>query len=1273
MSSIYPPSPQAVPEHFTNPSASYKRHAWLAVGALLLFLCLYLALAGWFSWKAWWLIRYGTSTGSDPLGTFAIGLCCAFLAFFMIKGLFFVSRGGEPEDIEVKLADEPQLFAFLNQLADETGAPRPHRVFLSPRVNAAVFYDLSLLNLIFPSKKNLEIGLPLINLLTLGEFKAVLAHEFGHFAQRSMAVGRWVYISQQIASYLIRKRDGVDKFLQAMGSIHLALTAVAWVMNLIVWSIRALIESVFHVVLLAQRALSREMELQADRVSVSVTGSDALINALYRTSTAEETWDRALDFANQQLAQDKAVEDLFAVQSRLLVILRKVRMEPDYGQLPAQAGDSAAQRLFKAEMAQPSRMWSTHPLNHEREIHAKSIYIPAALDDRSSWLVFANPIATKRELSEHLIRHLEKKPPIVPIVLSLTALELEYDRVYHHTRYRGIYLGRFLARAASEPSQLYDTPLPEQPEPAALYPTSLQTLLQDWRELEKDKALLNAIQQGQAKAHGGVLRYHGEEIEHKQLPKLLADLERRIQANQSQLQVHDRQCRSHALRSAQLLSQGWESHLRSLGAVLHYSEHSLANLADLYGVLNNTLAVTTAAGPARKKGATRIIEAAQELHAAMLAISQQRHTLQLQDPLASSLPKKNWNDSLGNFDLITPALENINEWIRVIDGWYKSMANALDHLRQHALEQLLLTENQVLQLWAKPSEAPPAPAVHQTPKNYAILLPGQERKRQTQLSLWARFQRADGPVAAVARLSVALGVVGSVVGLGGSLGSASLTIYNGLARPVLVKVGTQERQVPATSFVDLTIEPNATLDIQAHSLNGHLIERFSAKAQPSRHQIYNVASASPIIEWTASYGSAAAVPDRLRGTERWFGSDADVIFSEPPKSISSKSGSGTRLVLAAVNANNPMAALDMLSKSNTSTVAQLVSTHARWDEASSGQTLAWLHLASSQPGFEAVLASRLKENPTEMLALRLEQDRPGANREQVCTRHQTMAAKNPNNADLKYLIIRCLQDNNAKDAAFDAGYREYPQHPWFAYASGYTLAGNKAWDQALSAWKVAMNEPSLRDSLSLDSARLRRLQAPEGSADLRDLLPQSQQLRSLIQLETGQELDAQHPLLAYTELAKGRLAEALSKASNSPDLRDTMMRLVATADGAQAQWLNAATALPIVSSSGKASPVVIHEMAVRLKAKQGIDWANYGFAFDSYGAENKLRLQRFVSLLQQSNTDVQALESSLQGSQPDLRGIAYWLGHVALGSNAPPHWAVQAKRLLFVGERSYIK
>ena len=117
----------------------------------------------------------------------------------MLKAIFFVKHGSGVDDIEITPEQQPELFGFMDRLADEAGAPRPHRVFLSPRVNAAVFYDLSILNLVIPSRKNLEIGLGLVNVLTLGELKAVLAHEFGHFAQRTMAVGRWVYVAQQIA------------------------------------------------------------------------------------------------------------------------------------------------------------------------------------------------------------------------------------------------------------------------------------------------------------------------------------------------------------------------------------------------------------------------------------------------------------------------------------------------------------------------------------------------------------------------------------------------------------------------------------------------------------------------------------------------------------------------------------------------------------------------------------------------------------------------------------------------------------------------------------------------------------------------------------------------------------------------------------------------------------------------------------------------------------------------------------------------------------------
>ena len=180
------------------------------------------------------------------------------------------------------------MFEFLYRLADEAGAPRPHRVFLSGRVNAAVFYDLTLLNLLFPSKKNLEICLALVNGLTLGELKAVLAHEFGHFRQGSMAVGRWVYVAQQVATHIIQERDILDRFLLGLSRFDIRIAWIGWILRLIVWALRAILDTAFSLVVLAQRSLSREMEFHADLVSVSLTGSDALVHALHRLHAADD-------------------------------------------------------------------------------------------------------------------------------------------------------------------------------------------------------------------------------------------------------------------------------------------------------------------------------------------------------------------------------------------------------------------------------------------------------------------------------------------------------------------------------------------------------------------------------------------------------------------------------------------------------------------------------------------------------------------------------------------------------------------------------------------------------------------------------------------------------------------------------------------------------------------------------------------------------------------------------------------------------------------------
>ena len=155
------PAPLSVPRNLAAPSPGYRRRVALALVALLSFIAVYLALTGWFVWSAYRMVA-GAITGNGHEGAVFLALPLAFFGLFMLKALFFRDKADNTREIEINAATEPRLFAFLHQIADQAGAPRPHRVFLSGRVNAGVFYDFSILNLVFPSRKNLDIGLGLL-------------------------------------------------------------------------------------------------------------------------------------------------------------------------------------------------------------------------------------------------------------------------------------------------------------------------------------------------------------------------------------------------------------------------------------------------------------------------------------------------------------------------------------------------------------------------------------------------------------------------------------------------------------------------------------------------------------------------------------------------------------------------------------------------------------------------------------------------------------------------------------------------------------------------------------------------------------------------------------------------------------------------------------------------------------------------------------------------------------------------------------------------------
>lgn len=113
------------------------------------------------------------------------------LFLWMILRALWV-RIDPPEGTEVEARQAPELFTMIDALRRQLGAPRFHHVLVTEGFNAGVVQSPRL-GILGWHRNYLLIGLPLMKSLSVEQFKAVLAHEFGHLAKGHGRVSNWFY------------------------------------------------------------------------------------------------------------------------------------------------------------------------------------------------------------------------------------------------------------------------------------------------------------------------------------------------------------------------------------------------------------------------------------------------------------------------------------------------------------------------------------------------------------------------------------------------------------------------------------------------------------------------------------------------------------------------------------------------------------------------------------------------------------------------------------------------------------------------------------------------------------------------------------------------------------------------------------------------------------------------------------------------------------------------------------------------------------------------
>lgn len=406
------------------PSATFRKQVTRAIIAIVLFILVYFALLG-LSLVLAGLAFYGGIAIISLKATFitiaaGVGLmgCGVMVLFFMIKFLFASHKEDRSDSIEITEAEQPELFRTINELAAATGTLRPKRIYLSPDVNAAVFYDSSFWSMFLPIKKNLKIGLGLVNSVNASELKAVIAHEFGHFSQKSMKVGSWVYGVNRIIYDMLYNNSSYSKALSNLGSVSGVLAFFMQVTVKIVQGILWVLHQMYKVVNKSYMGLSREMEFHADLVAASVCGSNNIINALKRVEFGEVCYGTTINTCNNVLREKKRVAD-FYTQHRIVVkhlaSLNGLQLTNGLALMKPQDDDQPRHRVNYRNQ------WSSHPTLAEREAHLEQFGLIAAVDETSAWSLFCN----EERLKEDVTRLIYNNVPQGELQGTINAEEFE--------------------------------------------------------------------------------------------------------------------------------------------------------------------------------------------------------------------------------------------------------------------------------------------------------------------------------------------------------------------------------------------------------------------------------------------------------------------------------------------------------------------------------------------------------------------------------------------------------------------------------------------------------------------------------------------------------------------------------------------------------------------------------------------------------------------------------------------------------------------------------
>lgn len=401
---------------------AYRLGLLLVTVAMIVVPLLYVAFMAAVGWLLVWHVTTNTWILADSVAQIRLvayltpAVVLATLLFFLVKP-FIARRAASSEPVQIREEDEPVLHALIREVSRHVRAPVPARVFVDCDVNASASLRGGPLG-VWRREVDLTIGLPLMTGLSVRQLSGVLAHEFGHFAQRG-GMRMWTLI-RALNDWLFRvahERDTWDDTLDEWSEredfrVIVPMALARWS----VWVSRRMLSAVATVDHRVSCYMLRQMELDADSYQAKVAGAETFENTVIRVRELLAGSEVAHAHLAALLERNVAPVDFprFVVDS--------VNWLPD----DARAG-------IRKTFDEPTRAFDTHPSDADRVAAARRLGAPGTLvgGDEPATDLFRHLAHLSEAVSRHHYEHglgltLEHLRLVTPDEARLGAHDLQH-------------------------------------------------------------------------------------------------------------------------------------------------------------------------------------------------------------------------------------------------------------------------------------------------------------------------------------------------------------------------------------------------------------------------------------------------------------------------------------------------------------------------------------------------------------------------------------------------------------------------------------------------------------------------------------------------------------------------------------------------------------------------------------------------------------------------------------------------------------------------------